>query len=429
MKPPADALTAATASTVLVTALALVARLEGGDTMLSPAVPILVGAAAVCAALLVRRTAPSLAWLALIGGALVAASMPFGRSRVAEPAAVGVEAWTWLALQAAVAALVALLVAVGYAMRSDPRPIPLARPIAVGAWIWLAVACGLTIGLIVTGEAHPDPAFTWVDVATAPLAYFLHLVLAVTALGVAADVRAGRQRALERADVDAGTTPSAAARVRAVGVATLRELVPGQAAAQDATAAAERSRLAGDLHAVVLPGLRRAIAEAESGGDPDALARHLRTIDLELERLMADRWPVVLEAFGLVAALEDLAERIETDSRLAVQIDVGRAGDRPPAAIERAAWRTAQIAIDNAVRHAAATLVSIAVSVDPERLSLVVTDDGRGFDPAAPAAVRVGARGLADASRRAGEIGATVRVDARPAGGTSVAFDWAARRP
>ncbi len=251
----------------------------------------------------------------------------------------------------------------------------------------------------------------------------------MTALGVIADVRAGTERAIERAGEDPDPGRSTARRIRDVAVATMRELVPGQTAAREATVAAERTRLAGDLHAVVLPGLRRAIAEAESGGDPDALARHLRTIDLELERLMADRWPVVLEAFGLVAALEDLAERIEADSRLAVQIDVGRAGDRPPAAIERAAWRTAQVAIDNAVRHAAATLVSIAVSVDPDRLSLVVSDDGRGFDPAVAGAVRAGARGLADATRRGAEIGASVRVNARPAGGTSVAFDWAARRP
>jgi signal transduction histidine kinase len=89
----------------------------------------------------------------------------------------------------------------------------------------------------------------------------------------------------------------------------------------------------------------------------------------------------------------------------------------------------AQITIDNAARHAAATSVSIVVSVDPDRLSLVVADDGRGFDPAAAGAVRVGARGLADVTRRALAVGATIRINAGPAGGTSVAFDWAARRP
>ena len=135
---------------------------------------------------------------------------------------------------------------------------------------------------------------------------------------------------------------------------------------------------------------------------------------------------IVIDAFGQVAAHEDLAERIEADARLSVQIDVERAGERPPAAVERAAWRVAQIATDNAARHAKATLVSIGVSVDPDRLSLTVADDGRGFDPSAT--TRVGARGLADAMRRAGAVGATVRIEARPAGGTSVAFHWAARR-
>ena len=424
-----DRLTTAIWGTIAVTALAAAARLQGGDTAVSTAVPILVGSAAVCAALLLRRPAPSLAWLVLIGGSLIAASVPFDRSRVAEPASLGVEAWSWLAVQTAAAALVTLLIAAAWATRREPRPVPWAAPIAAGAWIWLLVACVTTIGLIVSGRAEPDPAFTWVDVATLPLAYFLHLVLGVTVLGVAADVRAGMHRAVERAAEHPGSEAWTAQRIRDVASATLRELMPGQAAAAEATVAAERTRLAGDLHAVVLPGLRRAIAEAESGGDPDALARQLRSIDLELERLMADRWPVVLEAFGLVAALEDLAERIEADSRLAVQIDVERAGERPPAAIERAAWRTAQIAIDNAVRHAAATLVSIAISVDPDRLSLVVADDGRGFDPAASGAARIGARGLADAARRAGEIGATLRIDARPSGGTTVAFEWAARRP
>jgi signal transduction histidine kinase len=429
VRQPLDGLTAATWGTIAVTALAIAARVQRGDTAFSPAVPILVGAAAICAALLLRRPATSLAWLVLIGGSLVAASLPFGRSQAAAPASVGVDAWTGLALQAAAAALVTLLIAAGYATRREPRPLGWATPLAAGAWIWLGIACVTSIGLIVSGRAAPDPAFTWVDLATAPLSYFLHLVLAVTALGVGADVRAAMRRAGEGAADEPDVASWTAERVRAIALATLRELMPGQAAAAEATVAAERTRLAGDLHAVVLPGLRRAIAEAESGGDPDALARHLRTIDLELERLMADRWPVVLEAFGLVAALEDLAERIEADSRLAVQIDVERAGERPPAAIERAAWRMAQIAIDNAARHSAASLVSIVVSVDPDRLSLVVVDDGRGFDPAAAGAIRVGARGLADATRRAGAIGATIRIDARPAGGTTVAFDWAARRP
>ncbi|MEO5941254.1 MAG: ATP-binding protein [Candidatus Limnocylindrales bacterium] len=427
-----DDLGLATVGATGVTGLAILARVQRGDIAVEAALPILVGAAAVCAALLIRRPAPSLAWLALIGGSLIASALPFERSRGADPLGLGAEAWSGLALQAAVAALVTLAMAARYATRAVPPRLRGSLAVAAGAWAWLAVACVLTIGLIVTGRARPDPAFTWVDVATAPLTYFLHLTLVVTVLGIVADVRAGMRRASDRGPTDApGRTASGRApgNLRALAIATLSELVPGQSAAAEATLAAERTRLAGDLHAVVLPGLRRAIAEAESGGDPDALARRLRSIDLELERLMADRWPVVLDAFGLVAALEDLAERIEADGRLAVQIDVGRVGDRPPPAIERAAWRVAQIAVDNAARHAEASDVTVTISSEPERVVLAVADDGRGFDPSVAGAVRVGARGLADATRRARAVGATIRIEARIGGGTMVVFDWTASPP
>ncbi len=414
---------AAFAATTVVTAV--VSLGQRPITPIGP-IPFLFALAASCVAALARRPAPSLAWIATIGGCFAAASIPIDQARAADPAALGVGTWLGFALPASLGAIATLGIAAQYTIRPDRRLGRLSVPLAVGAWIWLIVACVTTIVAIIAGQSA-DPAFTWVDVATAPIAGFVRFVVVVTALGALADVRAGYQRARERlGDTLPGAT--AAERAWALAVATLRELVPGQSAAEEATVAAERTRLAGDLHATVLPGLRRAIAEAESGGDPDALARRLRTVDLELERLMADRWPVVLEAFGLVAALEDLAEQVETDSGLAVEIDVERAGERPPPAIERAAWRVAQLAIDNAARHAQASAITVTAAVGPDRLAIAIADDGRGFDPAAGGAVRPGARGLADATRRAAAVGATIRIEPRTGGGTTVAFDWVANR-
>ncbi|HEX2753989.1 MAG TPA: ATP-binding protein [Candidatus Limnocylindrales bacterium] len=390
-------------------------------------IPILLALGAFCVAALARRPAPSLAWIATIGGSFAASSIPIDQARAADPGQLGVGPWLGLAVPASVGAIVTLGIAARYATRADRRLGRIAVPVSVGLFAWLVVACATTIGLIGTGQARADPEFTWIDVATAPIAGFVRFVVVVTTLGVLADVRAGYERARERL-AGPPTTTAAAERAWALAVATIRELVPGQSAAEEASLAAERTRLAGDLHATVLPGLRRAIAEAESGGDPDVLARQLRTVDLELERLMADRWPVVLEAFGLVAALEDLAERIEADTSLGVQIDVERAGDRPPPTIERAAWRVAQLAVDNAARHAEASLVTVTVSVDVERLVLAIADDGRGFDPDTAGAVRAGARGLADATRRAAAVGAAIRIEPRPGGGTTVTFDWTAHR-
>ena len=384
--------------------------------------PILLALAGFCAAVLARRPAPSLAWLATTAGSYAAASIPISQARAADPLAVGVTSWLGFAIPASAGAIVALAIAAGYATRPERRLPRIGVGLSLVLLVWLVIACVTTLGLIGIAHAASDPAFNWIDVASMPIASFVPFVAVVTALGIAADVDAGGRRAVERLGPARLASLGPAERAWAVAVATVQELVPGRAATVDA----ERTRLAGDLHAVVLPSLRRAIAEAEAGGDPDALARHLRTVDTELERLMADRWPIVLEAFGLVAAVEDLAERVEADGGPSVEIDIGRSAERPPVAVERAAWRIAQIAVENAVRHAAASTIRITISADPERVSLAVADDGVGFDPASDV-VRPAARGVADARRRAEAVGGTIRVDGRVGAGTTVEFAWAAR--
>ncbi|MDQ3127923.1 MAG: hypothetical protein M3Q66_05635, partial [Chloroflexota bacterium] len=402
-----------------------------GELGATEVLPALVAAAGICAALLTRHVAPSLAWLSTIGAALAAGSVSIDAARGLDPGALGVGPWELAAGRSSVAAVVILAIVAAYATRSRRQLEPIARPIAFGLLGWLIAACAVTLAAVAAGERR-DPAFTWVDVATAPIALFVPFVVLVLSLGLTGDIRAAARRTTDRAaltePVAPGSGRSRSARTVALAGATLRELWPGQADLDETTRTAERSRLAGDLHAVVLPSLRQAIAEAEAGGDPDTLARHLRTVDLELERLMADRWPVVLEAFGLVAALEDLAERIEADGGLKVEIDVERAGERPPVAIERTAWRVAQVALDNVVRHAAATTVTITVGVDADRVALAIADDGRGIQTGVAGTTRPGARGLADATRRAATIGATIRLEPRPGGGTAVAFHWQAPR-
>ena len=388
-------------------------------------VPFLVSIAGILLALLCIRRAPSIAWLSAIGAGYVASTVSFARATALDAAQVELLSWVQVVVWASIAAILTMTIAVRYAVRPTGRLDPIAIPASIAILGWLVVGCATTVGVVLAGQRTPDPAFNLIDIATVPVAVYRPLLLAVTALGIVADVRAARDRATDR--LMSSTDTGRARHLWDLAGETLRELVPGQSAAEEATLAAERTRLAGDLHATVLPGLRRAIADAEAGGDPDELARRLRTVDLELERLMADRWPVVLEAFGLVAALEDLAERIETDTGRSVQIDVERAGDRPPPAIERTAWRVAQIALDNATRHAEASDITVTVAVEPTRVTLAVADDGRGFD-SAPGSVRAGARGLTDANRRALAVGAPVRIETRTGRGTTIAFDWVARR-
>jgi two-component system sensor histidine kinase DegS len=150
-------------------------------------------------------------------------------------------------------------------------------------------------------------------------------------------------------------------------------------------------------------------------------------VDLELERVMADRWPVVLDAFGLVAAVEELAERVEADDRVRVTLEIIADEGRPPRAVERAAWRIVQLALDNAVRHAAASQLVVSIQLAPGRVTVEVADDGTGLDPTlAGEAARSGGRGLVDLQRRATAVGGWVEVADREPSGTSVRFTWSA---
>jgi two-component system sensor histidine kinase UhpB len=423
LEPLPMAFRLAAASATVVVLLAVIVLYLNPPARAEGLLPALVAGAALVAGLLTRRWAPPLAWVALIVAALVAASVPIAVSRAADPVATGLGTWLVIAARSSVAAILTVFVAALYATRSERRSTGRVTTLAMFLVAWLVVACLVVLVLVIAGARY-DPAFTWVDVATWPTSVFIQFVLVLTAFGVAADFRAAAVRADGRQAAagipDRGGSARPADRLRA----TLRELIPGQAAAEAAAIESERVRFAGDLHAVVLPALRRAIAEVEAGAPVEALAGRLRTVDLELERLMADRWPVVLEAFGLVEALEDLAERTEADGAVHVSLEVEAVAGRPRPEIERAAWRVAQLAIDNAVRHAAATEIAIVISVAPDRVGLSVTDDGRGIDPANQ--IRPGGRGLNDIARRAKAVGGSVVIEPATStgSGTVVRFEW-----
>ncbi len=86
-----------------------------------------------------------------------------------------------------------------------------------------------------------------------------------------------------------------------------------------------------------------------------------------------------------------------------------------PAAVEVAAYRIAQEALTNVVRHADARAACVRLTVDPGALTVEVTDDGSGL----PADLVAGV-GLSSMRERAAEMGGTCRVETAPGGGTRV---------
>jgi len=113
--------------------------------------------------------------------------------------------------------------------------------------------------------------------------------------------------------------------------------------------------------------LRQAIERVEHG------VRSLRD-------LMADLRPGTLDELGLVPALEGLAARLAAGSRLRIAVAAELEGRLRPDT-EAALYRVAQEAMSNALAHAGATRIDVALGTAGERVELAVRDDGVGFDP------------------------------------------------
>jgi signal transduction histidine kinase len=80
--------------------------------------------------------------------------------------------------------------------------------------------------------------------------------------------------------------------------------------------------------------------------------------------------------------------------------------------------RLAREALSNVARHAAATHVEVSVHAFDDRVEVRITDDGRGFDPAATP--RPGHHGLHNMRARALELGATLELESEVGTGTTV---------
>lgn len=188
----------------------------------------------------------------------------------------------------------------------------------------------------------------------------------------------------------------------------------------------ERRRLRRDLHdglGAQLAGLtvQTGVLRGLIGRDPAAaeelageLRGELRTAIADVRRLVHGLRPPALDELGLVGALRRLAERCGSDG-LVVEVDVP--GELPalPAAAEVAAYRIVQEALTNVVRHAGGRNCCVRLAVDPDALTVEVTDDGVGIAASATPGV-----GLSSMRERAAETGGACEVAAGPDGGTRV---------
>jgi signal transduction histidine kinase len=388
---------------------------------------LFVGIAALCVMGLMLRRSPSVAWLAAaVAAAVVTADMVELGLDVRGPSDVSTSVAVAAALCFTLA--VAVAISIGYAGARVRRLHPAVTWLGAVMLAWVVVAGPVSVSSIARDTVAIDRKAPVHWAITLPIRWWNYLALGFIGLGVLGDVVAADRRVRQR---EAGR-PRGASRREALterGAAVIDELVPGRTAVRDAAIEAERSRLAAELHADVLPAVRRALDAAEGGGSVERLASDLRGVLADVEGMLAQRRSIVLEELGLLPALEWLAERIEdrTDTRVLIEVADGAPNVRPPRSVERVAFRIATLALDNAVRHAPGTAVRIDLVTRPDRVVLEIVDGGPGIGAGRErTAIAAGRRGLADMRDEAASVGGSALIGSLADGGTRVAFSWPA---
>jgi two-component system sensor histidine kinase UhpB len=149
-------------------------------------------------------------------------------------------------------------------------------------------------------------------------------------------------------------------------------------------------------------------------------------IGRDIHRTASDLRPSALDDLGLANALAALGADWTARYGLRVDVQVFGLSERLPLEVETAVFRIAQEALTNALKHARATNVSIVLERRADRLSVVIEDDGVGFDPKAcesSTETRPRRLGLSSIRERLSLINGILRIEAAPGSGTTLFID------
>jgi signal transduction histidine kinase len=135
-----------------------------------------------------------------------------------------------------------------------------------------------------------------------------------------------------------------------------------------------------------------------------------------MRTLLFELRPEALEEARLEVLLEQLGDALRGRSRVPVEISIEGEADLPRE-VKIGLYRIAQEAFNNIARHARATQVTASLQYLSDRVMLTIEDDGKGFDPNAVPAERMGLRIMRE---RAEGMGAELRVESEPGRGTKV---------
>jgi signal transduction histidine kinase len=202
---------------------------------------------------------------------------------------------------------------------------------------------------------------------------------------------------------------------------------------RQAAVAAERNRMARDIHDTLAQGFTgiivqlEAAADATSEGLTSEAGQHLvRATELargslqEARRSVRALRPLALEEMGLCEAMQELLKKMTTGSGLRAEFILGGEPRLLPPEWDENILRISQEALTNSLRHAQASEFKTLLLFDPAVIRLTFRDNGRGFDPE----IKHDGFGLLGMRERAEAIGGRLIIQSGRGNGTIVSIDF-----
>ncbi len=186
----------------------------------------------------------------------------------------------------------------------------------------------------------------------------------------------------------------------------------------------ERQRLARDLHDSVTQSLYSVTLLAEvarrraQAGDAAATLEQINRLGelsqqclREMRLLVYELRPAMVEEVGLIGALRQRLESVEQRSGVSVHLTADDDRSIPPG-VQNELFRVAEEALNNALKHAHASSLTVRLQTTDDQIELDIADNGRGFDPVAVAGS--GGQGLTNMHERVARLGGRFAIDSAP---------------
>lgn len=165
------------------------------------------------------------------------------------------------------------------------------------------------------------------------------------------------------------------------------------------------------------PDRARAEEYVEELGQIEALTRQVLK---ELKHLAFNLRPSLLEEMGLRRALGWLFMEALEDRGIHLEFKFEGLEIRFPEQIEIPLYRIAQEALANVVKHSMARNVTVSLTLTPELIKLVISDDGRGFVPESLSHAGDQFIGVQGMKERAELVSGELALDSSPGSGTTI---------